>query len=34
MLNLHKQDLAEEDLINIWLHSLETYNLAQADSYL
>lgn len=34
MLEIHKQTLAEEDLIGIWLYSFETWGAAQADTYL
>ncbi len=33
MLKIHKQGLAEKDLINIWLYSFENWGEAQADKY-
>jgi len=33
MLNIHKQVLAEKDLIDIWLYSFENWGEAQADKY-
>ncbi|WP_419811660.1 type II toxin-antitoxin system RelE/ParE family toxin [Bacterioplanoides sp.] len=34
MLRIHKQTKAEEDLINIWLYSMERWGVIQADHYL
>jgi len=34
MLNVHKQTLAEDDLIGIWLYSFEQWGADQADAYL
>lgn len=34
MLEIHKQALAEEDLIGIWCYTAEKWGAAQADSYL
>ena len=34
MLKIHKQAKAEDDLINIWLYSLDKWGINQADSYL
>ena len=34
MLKIHKQHLAEQDLIQIWLYSFENWGLMQADNYL
>ena len=33
MLKIHKQALAEKDLINIWLYSYENWGEPQADKY-
>ena len=33
MHKLHKQALAQQDLINIWLYTYETWGEAQADQY-
>ncbi len=33
MLKIHKQAKAEDDLIDIWLYSLDTWNITQADLY-
>lgn len=34
MLEIHKQVLAEEDLIDIWFYSFQKWGAAQADAYL
>ncbi|WP_420589781.1 type II toxin-antitoxin system RelE/ParE family toxin [Bacterioplanoides sp.] len=34
MLRIHKQTKAEEDLVNIWLYSMEHWGVVQADQYL
>lgn len=34
MLKVHTQEKAEDDLIDIWLYSLEKWGIAQADQYL
>ena len=34
MLKIHKQVLAEQDIIDIWLYSFENWGRAQADNYL
>ena len=34
MPDIHKQRLAEQDLINVWLYTFETWGEAQADRYL
>lgn len=34
MPEVHKQALAEQDLVNIWLHSLHEWGEQQADTYL
>lgn len=33
MLNIHKQALAEKDLIDIWLYTFENWGETQADKY-
>ncbi len=34
MLTIHKQALAEQDIIDIWLYSFENWDRTQADKYL
>ncbi len=34
MLKIHKQALAEQDIIDIWLYSFENWGRTQADKYL
>jgi toxin ParE1/3/4 len=34
VLKIHKQVLAEQDIIDIWLYSFENWGQAQADKYL
>jgi toxin ParE1/3/4 len=34
MLRIHKQALAERDLLDIWLYTFENWDEAQADQYL
>lgn len=34
MLEAHKQDAAERDLLEIWLYTFEHWGIAQADAYI
>ena len=34
MLKIHKQNQAEQDLLNIWLYTFENWGTNQADKYL